>query len=210
MQSTFYTASNSHYFPSPWKSPEHNFTVRKSIHYKPQNRFKILTFTNSLRIPLGYEPEEGVEQVSGPRPEPASPGRLPVVIRKPGRVSRYYWDGNRLQVVRVDGGASSFSFDFDDGFRKMFRLCGSAFRDFFIPKQVSGNYMDYVKWKFLHRVFSSALQVLATQAMLRAIGIGYSRSLPSAAALNWVLGFSLPVLHSLHLQDIKRHLQTRK
>ncbi|GMY24712.1 protein root UVB sensitive 4 [Fagus crenata] len=63
----------------------------------------------------------------------------------------------RLQLVRVDGGASSFSFDFDDGFRKMFRLCGLAFRDFFIPKQVSGNYMDYVKWKFLHRVFSSAL-----------------------------------------------------
>ncbi|KAK1589347.1 hypothetical protein Q3G72_033012 [Acer saccharum] len=42
-------------------------------------------------------------------------------------------------------------------------------------------------WKFLHRVFSSALQVLATQAMFRAIGIGYSRSLPAAAALNWVL-----------------------
>ncbi|KAI8032442.1 Protein root UVB sensitive 4 [Camellia lanceoleosa] len=37
------------------------------------------------------------------------------------------------------------------------------------------------------RVFSSALQVLATQAMFRAIGIGYSHSLPSAAALNWVL-----------------------
>ncbi|CAI9276848.1 unnamed protein product [Lactuca saligna] len=36
-------------------------------------------------------------------------------------------------------------------------------------------------------VFSSALQVLATQAMFRAIGIGYARSLPSAAALNWVL-----------------------
>ncbi|GMY19347.1 protein root UVB sensitive 4-like, partial [Fagus crenata] len=89
----------------------------------------------------------------------------------------------RLQLVRVDGGASSFSFDFDDGFRKMFRLggassflfdfndgfrkmfrlCGSAFRDFFILKQVSGNYMDYVKWKFLQRVFSLALQVLATQ-----------------------------------------------
>uniref|UniRef100_A0A2N9GY57 Uncharacterized protein n=1 Tax=Fagus sylvatica TaxID=28930 RepID=A0A2N9GY57_FAGSY len=92
----------------------------------------------------------------------------------------------RLQLVRVDGGASSFSFnfndgfrkmfklggalsfsfDFDDGFRKMFRLCGSAFRDFFIPKQVSGNYMDYVKWKFLHRVFNLALQVLATQVIV--------------------------------------------
>ena len=34
------------------------------------------------------------------------------------------------------GDASSFSFDFDDGFRKMFRLCGSAFRDFFIPNQI--------------------------------------------------------------------------
>nr|POF12623.1 protein root uvb sensitive 4 [Quercus suber] len=62
-----------------------------------------------------------------------------------------------------------------------------AVQDFFITKQVSGNYMDYVKWKLLHRVFSLAFQVLATQAMLRAIGIGYSRSLPSAAALNWVL-----------------------
>ena len=70
-----------------------------------------------------------------------------------------------LQLVRVDGGASSFSFDFDDGFQKMFKLCGLAFRDFFIPRQVSGNYMDYVKWKFLHRVFSSALWVLATQVI---------------------------------------------
>ena len=68
-------------------------------------------------------------------------------------------------MVCVDGGASSFSFNFDDGFRKMFRLCGSSVRDFFIPKQVSGNYMDYVKWKLLHRVFSSALQVLATQVI---------------------------------------------
>ncbi|GAY42811.1 hypothetical protein CUMW_069750 [Citrus unshiu] len=47
--------------------------------------------------------------------------------------------------------------------------------------------MGYVKWKFLHRLFSSALQVLATQAMFRAIGIGHSHSLPAAAALNWVM-----------------------
>ncbi|KAK7840169.1 protein root uvb sensitive 4 [Quercus suber] len=82
----------------------------------------------------------------------------------------------------------------------MFRLCSSAVQDFFITKQVSGNYMDYVKWKLLHRVFSSALQVLATQCSLPNpftvemktcyvwfLRIGYSRSLPSAAALNWVL-----------------------
>ncbi|GMY37356.1 vesicle-fusing ATPase-like [Fagus crenata] len=127
-------------------------------------------------------PKEGVEQVSGPRPEPASPGRLPVVMRLQlvrvdgenvgsspgGDTSSFSLDFNdgfrkmlgrlpvvmRLQLVRVDenvgsspggdafaigsGGwcASSFSFDFDDGFQKMFRLCGSAFGDFFIPNQI--------------------------------------------------------------------------
>ncbi|KAM3711737.1 hypothetical protein ACB098_01G131900 [Castanea mollissima] len=155
MQSTFYTAYKSHQFPPPWKSLEPNCITRKSIpYYKPQNRFQTRTLTNSLRIPLGYEPEEDIELLPRPKPKAAPPSRLPVVIWRSGSVSR---------------------------------LCSSAVRDFFIPKQVSGNYMDYVKWKLLHRVFSSALQVLATQAMLRAIGIGYSRSLPSAAALNWVL-----------------------
>lgn len=170
MQSTSYTAPNSHHFQLPWKSPEPNFTARKSIPQKPQNRFKTLTLTNSLSIPLGYESEEGIDHVPPvprprPRPEPSSPGRLPVVIRRSDKVCRYFWDGSRLQLVCVDGSGSSFSFDFDDGFRKMFRLCGSAVRDFFIPKQVSENYMDYVKWKLLHRVFSSALQVLATQVI---------------------------------------------
>ena len=88
-----------------------------------------------------------------------------MVIRRSGSVFRYFWDGNRLQLACVDGGVSSFSFDFDDGFQKMFRLCSSAVQYFFIPKQVSGNYMDYVKWKLLHRVFSLALQVLATQVI---------------------------------------------
>ncbi|KDP31846.1 hypothetical protein JCGZ_12307 [Jatropha curcas] len=97
------------------------------------------------------------------------------------------WDGSNLTLVSVDGGVTSFSLDFEDGFRNLLRVSSLAVRNFFIPKQVPENYMDYVKWKFLHRVFSSALQVLATQAMFRAIGVGYSRSLPSAAALNWVL-----------------------
>ncbi|CAA6657753.1 unnamed protein product [Spirodela intermedia] len=47
--------------------------------------------------------------------------------------------------------------------------------------------MGYLRWKFLHRLFSSSLQVLATQAMFRAIGIGSSQALSSAAALNWLL-----------------------
>ncbi|KAI9107178.1 hypothetical protein K1719_021787 [Acacia pycnantha] len=70
---------------------------------------------------------------------------------------------------------------------KVSRRCCSVIRDFLIPQQVADSYMDYVRWKFLHRVFSSALQVLATQAMFKAIGVGHAYSLPSSAALNWVL-----------------------
>lgn len=113
-----------------------------------------------------------------------------MVIRQPGGVLRYFWDGGELKLVSVDGKSSnlwSAFWDFEDGYRRLFQILGSGVRNLFLPRDISGNYLEYVKWKFLHRVFSSALQVLATQAMFRAIGIGYSRSLPSAAAFNWVL-----------------------
>lgn len=111
------------------------------------------------------------------------------MIKRDGKVYRYFWGGDSsLRLVCVDNEDPPMSFHgFDDDIRRLIRVCGSGVRDFFIPKQVSENYIDYIKWKFLHRVFSSALQVLATQAMFRAIGVGYARSLPSAAALNWVL-----------------------
>ncbi|CBI34939.3 unnamed protein product, partial [Vitis vinifera] len=173
MQSTLYIPSDSYCFSCPRQAP---FKLRR-----PQFLTKTLGSSNSLKTSCEHE----FEGVDGP----ISTARLPVVIRRWGRVSQYLWNGSesRLQLVRVDGGASSLCLNFDDGLNNLFALCSSAVRDFFIPQKVSGNYMDYVKWKFLHRVFSSALQVLATQAMFRAIGIGYSRSLPSAAALNWVL-----------------------
>ncbi|XP_015890090.2 protein root UVB sensitive 4 isoform X1 [Ziziphus jujuba] len=183
MQSSFYTPTNTHHLPIPWKIPETQFTTQKCVPKTRKRPFRAFNITNSLRTSIGYEPEETV----GKEPGHTKECRLPVVIQRSGKVSRYFWDGGSLQLVGVDGGATSFSFDFDDGFRRLYRICTMAVRDFFIPKKVSDNYMDYVKWKFLHRVFSSALQVLATQAMFRAIGVGFSRSLPSAAALNWVL-----------------------
>ncbi|KAH8503460.1 hypothetical protein H0E87_014656 [Populus deltoides] len=181
MQSTLNAAINYHQLNFQWKS-------QKPISRKFKTSPKILPLTNSLRTSINYEPEEGLDKVPGsPGSEPNSVLRLPVVIRQSGRVSRYIYEGNSLKLVSLDGGAGSFSLDFEDAFRKLVRVSGFGIKDFFIPKQVPENYMGYVKWKFLHRVFSSALQVLATQAMFRAIGIGYSRSLPSAAALNWVL-----------------------
>ena len=66
--------------------------------------------------------------------------------------------------MSVDGGraAAASGVDFDD---RWLRACGSVVWDFFIPRGVTGNYVEYVKWKLLHRVFSSALQVLATQVL---------------------------------------------
>ncbi|EEF40055.1 protein root UVB sensitive 4 [Ricinus communis] len=186
MQSTLYSSSSYTQFHYQWKVqnshfPSHRKPVSKQLRFSIP---KALTLTNSLRTSINYEPEEGLD--NGPGPGPMFPVRLPVVVRNSGRVSRYMWDGSSVKLVSVDGGAAS-CVDFEDGYRKLFRALSLGVRDFFIPKQVTENYMDYVKWKLLHRVFSSALQVLATQAMFRAVGIGYSRSLPSAAALNWVL-----------------------
>ncbi|KAH1113457.1 hypothetical protein J1N35_006835 [Gossypium stocksii] len=181
MQSTiYYKPSTSHNFQLPWKSTKNPAfkTSRLSS--------KIPTLTNSLRPQITFELEGGANDGL----QPSNPVKLPVVIQRHGKVSRYFWDGSRVRLLSVDGdgvdgGGSGVPFCFD--LDKVVEASSLAIRNFFIPKQVSENYIGYVKWKFLHRVFSSALQVLATQAMFRAIGIGYSRSLTSAAALNWVL-----------------------
>ncbi|KAK5843661.1 protein root UVB sensitive 4 isoform X1 [Gossypium arboreum] len=181
MQSTiYYKPSTSHNFQLPWKSTKNPAfkTSRLSS--------KIPTLTNSLRPQITFDLEGGAND--GFRP--SNPVKLPVLIQRHGKVSRYFWDGSRVRLLSVDGdgvegGGSRVPFCFD--LDKVVEASSLAIRNFFIPKQVSENYIGYVKWKFLHRVFSSALQVLATQAMFRAIGIGYSRSLTSAAALNWVL-----------------------
>ncbi|KAK9269748.1 hypothetical protein L1049_001526 [Liquidambar formosana] len=185
MQSTFHITSDSHHFHFPWKTHQTHFKILSPTFKTPQKPFpKTLTLSNSLKTSFNFYESEEVEKADE---SVTTAQRLPVIIRRPGAVSQYLWDGNCLQLVRIDGGNSSGYVSFDDEFSKLCRFCGSAVRDFFIPQRVNGNYMDYVKWKFLHRFFSSALQVLATQAMFRAIGLGYSRSLASAAALNWVL-----------------------
>ncbi|XVF59527.1 hypothetical protein PTKIN_Ptkin07bG0283200 [Pterospermum kingtungense] len=177
MQSTLtYKPSNSHLLPLPWKSP------KNPIFKIPKLSSKTLTLNCSLRTPITYELEGGVNDGL----ESSNPAQLPIVTRRHGQVSRYFWDGSRVELLSIDGfggSGASLCFNLD----KVVEVSRLAVRNFFIPKQVSENYMGYVKWKLLHRVFSSALQVLATQAMFRAIGIGYFRSLPSAAAVNWVL-----------------------
>eukprot|EP00890_Picochlorum_soloecismus_P000536 jgi/Picsp_1/1483/NSC_04961-R1_protein len=67
--------------------------------------------------------------------------------------------------------------------------CIHGVRCAFFPSQndVTPDYWEYVKWRAWHRLFSSMSSIFSTQSLLLAIGIGAKKSLPSAAAINWVL-----------------------
>ncbi|XP_059283137.1 protein root UVB sensitive 4 isoform X2 [Lycium ferocissimum] len=199
MQSNLYPSSSTHSCFS-W-NPLKEQRLNKLTHYpscfswipdKPHIPNKLKTsinspsLSNSLKTSLNFEEEKKLNK----QEETSIPFYLPVLVCNSDNRFRYIWDGKDLKLVFLDGNAfslSDFCCNFEDTVQKLVKICNLGLRNFFLPREVSHNYLEYVKWKFVHRVSSSALQVLATQAMLRAIGIGNSRSLPSAAALNWVL-----------------------
>ncbi|KAJ7523319.1 hypothetical protein O6H91_18G046500 [Diphasiastrum complanatum] len=115
--------------------------------------------------------------------------RLPLLVHEGSLRSQYAWDGQCLRTVKLEAakpGRAQFgrwAADWEEFVSKLMQ----ALRNIFIPEHVRPNYVPYMRWKFLHRVLSSILHVQSTQAMLRAIGVGAQRALPSAAALNWVL-----------------------
>lgn len=139
---------------------------------KPKTSVKPLAVSKSWNVSFNFNHEFQDEEKINPlyllNHESPENFDLPVAIRHSGTSSRYFWDGKELQLVSIDGN-SPFSIlsvsSFEDGVKKLGRVCGAAVRNFFLPREVSENYLEYVKWKFLHRVFSSALQVLATQVL---------------------------------------------
>ena len=73
-------------------------------------------------------------------------------------------------------------------FRRMERTAQRARNSLFPTREsVTEYYWEYAKFRFLQRMASSCITVFATQQMLAAIGMGASRRLPAAAAINWVL-----------------------
>jgi len=122
---------------------------------------------------------------------------------------RYAWDGNR--VVSLDGeeegeekatkrGAGSCSSSSAGKplalvanaaaatTRSCERALDACYRSFFPdPSSVSPDYWSYCRWRGAHRLCSSMLTNFATQALLAAVGVGASRSLPAAAGINWLL-----------------------
>lgn len=63
----------------------------------------------------------------------------------------------------------------------------AALSSAFFAERVTSDYWEYTQWRALQRTFSSMLNVMTTQSMLVAVGVGSPKALPAAAALNWVL-----------------------
>ena len=111
---------------------------------------------------------------------------------------QYALDGNKLRLLSPEEARDlslnkngAFSFDpLHLGRKKRaFLRQIDNIRDSFFPQKssVTSDYWDYAKYRFTQRIASSCMTILATQQMLAAIGLGASRSIPAAAALNWVL-----------------------
>lgn len=164
MEATIYTPSNSRLHHCKWDPPLSLNMPKPKIPKptKPKNSLKplVLSCSNDFHEKLhSCRLSDEVPETLG----------IPFVVRHSGTFSRYVWDRRELKLVSVDG-INGFCFrdffvDYEDGVRKLGRFCWSAVWNFFLPREVSENYLEYVKWKFLHRVFSSALQVLATQVL---------------------------------------------
>ena len=73
--------------------------------------------------------------------------------------------------------------------KKRFARISEKARDAFLPsaESVTEDYWEYARFRFYQRAASSCITVFATQQMLQAIGLGATRRLPAAAAVNWVL-----------------------
>lgn len=136
----------------------------------------------------------------------APPRLLPAWERAAGgaRGRQYAWDGLRVSLVDPESFAASLRRRPDPlGARfgalraslaprtlarelgRQRRRCVAAF--FPDAASVTQDYWPYARFRFLQRAAAQALAVLATQNMLLAVGLGASKALPAAAALNWVL-----------------------
>ena len=73
--------------------------------------------------------------------------------------------------------------------RRSSRRLETRLRDALLPASdaVTEDYWEYARFRFFQRAASSGITVFATQQMLTAVGLGATRRLPAAAAVNWVL-----------------------
>ncbi|CAN4077211.1 unnamed protein product [Withania somnifera] len=72
------------------------------------------------------------------------------------------------------------------------------------PESVTSDYLEYALWRGVQGVAAQISGVLATQALLYAVGLGKG-AIPTAAAVNWVLKDGIGYLSKILLSNYGRH-----
>ncbi|XP_059442768.1 protein root UVB sensitive 1, chloroplastic-like [Corylus avellana] len=72
------------------------------------------------------------------------------------------------------------------------------------PHSVTSDYLEYSLWRGVQGIASQISGVLATQALLYAVGLGKG-AIPTAAAVNWVLKDGIGYLSKIMLSKYGRH-----
>ncbi|XP_050364597.1 protein root UVB sensitive 1, chloroplastic [Argentina anserina] len=105
-------------------------------------------------------------------------------------------------VAARGGGLASITFD------NLWVQCKNLFVQLMLPEgfphSVTSDYLDYSLWRAVQGVASQVSGVLATQALLYAVGLGKG-AIPTAAALNWVLKDGIGYLSKIMLSKYGRH-----
>ncbi|XP_022148172.1 protein root UVB sensitive 1, chloroplastic isoform X2 [Momordica charantia] len=86
--------------------------------------------------------------------------------------------------------------------------CSDIFRHLMLPEgfpdSVTSDYLEYSLWRGVQGIASQVSGVLATQALLYAVGLGKG-AIPTAAAVNWVLKDGFGYLSKIFLSKYGRH-----
>ncbi|GAB4813666.1 hypothetical protein N2152v2_000712 [Parachlorella kessleri] len=114
---------------------------------------------------------------------------LPVGLIEGTHKKPYVWDAKQGRLRAVDLQDLSHGEDYGRTVQGHVRRMVHDLQNAFFPEahSVTSDYWEFARWKAVHRFFSSMSSVFATQSLLRAVGVGAKRSLPAAAAINWVL-----------------------
>ncbi|XP_023528607.1 protein root UVB sensitive 1, chloroplastic isoform X2 [Cucurbita pepo subsp. pepo] len=143
--------------------------------------------------------------------------QLAAALARNGMNSESVWEvrgGKRIRLILdtfrdefyVATGVPSSPLSFS--FVNFWLRCSEIFKRLMLPEgfpdSVTSDYLEYSLWRGVQGIASQVSGVLATQALLYAVGLGKG-AIPTAAAVNWVLKDGFGYLSKILLSKYGRH-----
>ncbi|XP_010540714.1 PREDICTED: protein root UVB sensitive 1, chloroplastic [Tarenaya hassleriana] len=120
------------------------------------------------------------------------------------------WKQLAPDFVRDEFVSASSSFELSSSLspQNLLTLCKNLLIQFLLPEgfpnSVTSDYLDYSLWRGVQGIASQISGILATQSLLYAVGLGKG-TIPTAAAINWVLKDGIGYLSKIMLSKYGRH-----